>query len=86
MENMRIWVTSDVPEAALAELNELDGVAAGNGCIRAAGEIRTEENSLLLFYQTEDGKKGELRIPLSSIAIADEGVVRATMKRTTGMQ
>lgn len=86
MENMRIWVTSDVPEAALAELNELDGVSAGNGCIRGAGEVRTEEGSFLLFYQAEGGSKGEVRIPLSSIAIADEGVVRATMKRTTGVQ
>lgn len=81
MENMRIWVTSDVPEKALAELDQLKGISAGNGLINGAGEPRPEEGSILLFYQSDEGK-GEIRIPFSCIAIADEGVVRATMKRT----
>ncbi|MEA3401338.1 MAG: hypothetical protein U9R79_08890 [Armatimonadota bacterium] len=84
MENVRIYMTSDVPEAALAELDKLDGVSAGDGVILGAGEARPEEGAMLLFYQAEGGK-GEIRIPFSSIAMVDEGVRRATMKRTTGL-
>ncbi|MGC9317483.1 MAG: hypothetical protein ACP5KN_05535 [Armatimonadota bacterium] len=84
MENLRIYMTTDVPEAALAELDKLDGITAGDGVILAAGEARPEEDAMLVFYQAEGGK-GEIRIPFSSIAMADEGVRRATMKRTTGL-
>ena len=85
MENMRIYVTTEVPEAALRELNQLKGITAGEGLIIGAGETRVEESSIVLFYEAEEGKKGEVRIPLSSVALVDEGVVRATMKRTMGL-
>ncbi len=81
MEMMHIYVTSDVPEEALNHINDLKGVEAGNGVIVGAGEPRPDENSVVMFYQAEGGK-GEIRIPFSCIAIADEGVLRATMKRT----
>lgn len=84
MEAMRIFVKSDVPESALAALNELQGVSAGNGLIEGGGEFRPEEGSLLLFYEAEGHGKGEVRIPLTSIAFADEGIVVASMKRTLG--
>ncbi len=83
MERMRIYVTGDTPEAALQQINALQGVEAGNGVIVGAGEPRPEEQSILIFYEVEGGK-GELRIPFSSIAFSDEGVQRARMKRTLG--
>ncbi|MGD9494807.1 MAG: hypothetical protein AB7Y46_00725 [Armatimonadota bacterium] len=83
MEKMRIFVKTDVPETALAALSELPGVEAGDGLIIGVGEPRPGESSLLLFYEAEGGK-GEIRIPFSSIAFADEGVHRAAMKRTLG--
>jgi len=83
MEAMRIFVKSDVPESALAALNELKGITAGNGLIEGGGENRPQEGCILLFYEAEHGK-GEVHIPLTSIAFADEGVVVASMKRTLG--
>lgn len=83
MEAMRIFVKSDVPESALAALNQFKGITAGNGVIEGGGEHRPAEGSILLFYEAEHGK-GEVRVPLSSIAFADEGVVVASMKRTLG--
>ncbi len=85
MENMRIYVTSAVPEAALTAIDALQGVSAGEGLITGAGESRPQENSLVLFYQAEGAGKGEVRIPFSSIALVDEGVHHATMKRTMGV-
>ena len=61
MEAMRIFVKSDVPESALAALNELQGISAGNGLIEGGGEFRPEEGSLLLFYEAEGHGKGEVR-------------------------
>ena len=83
MERMHIYVTSDVPEKALQHINELDGIEAKDGVIIGSGEPRPEEASVLMFYDCEAGK-GEIRIPFSCIAIADEGVVRSRMKRTMG--
>lgn len=85
MENMRIYVCSSVPEAVLASIDALKGVSAGEGLIVGSGESRPEENSVLLFYEAEGGGKGEVRIPFSSIALVDEGVHVATMKRTMGI-
>lgn len=84
MERMHIYVTKDVSEEALAHVNALDGVEAGNGVIIGMGEPRPAEMSVVMFYDAEKGK-GEIRIPFSCIAIADEGVLRASMKRTGGM-
>ena len=84
MERMHIYVTNDVSEAALAHIDALDGVEAGDGVIVGVGEPRPEESSVVMYYNSESGK-GEIRIPFSCIAIADEGVVRGTMKRTSGM-
>ena len=81
MERMHIYVTNDVSEEALAHVNALDGVEAGDGVIIGMGEPRPAEMSVVLFYDAENGK-GEIRIPFSCIAIADEGVLRASMKRT----
>ncbi|NLO07443.1 MAG: hypothetical protein GX131_16560 [candidate division WS1 bacterium] len=81
MERMRIYVTNEVSEQALAHINALEGVEAGDGVIIGTGEPRSEEAAVLLFYDAPEGK-GEIRIPFSSIAIADEGVVRGRMKRT----
>ncbi|MBD3292426.1 MAG: hypothetical protein GF393_05850 [Armatimonadia bacterium] len=83
MERMHIYVTKDVSEEALAHIDALDGVEAGNGVIVGVGEPRPGEESVVMFYDSERGK-GEIRIPFSCIAIADEGVVRGTMKRTGG--
>jgi len=83
MERMRIYITKAVSEQALAHIDTLDGVDAGDGVIVGVGEPRPEEESVVLFYDTPNGK-GEIRIPFSCIAIADEGVVRGTMKRTSG--
>ncbi len=84
MERMHVYVTNDVSEQALAHIDALEGVEAGEGVIVGMGEPRPDEISVVMFYETEDGK-GEIRIPFSCIAIADEGVVRASMKRTGGM-
>ena len=84
MPNMQIHVTKDVPETALAYIDRLEGVSAGDGVIIGAGETRPQEDAVILFYQSEAGAKGEVRIPMSSIALVDEGVVHATMKRTMG--
>jgi len=84
MERMHVYVTNDVSEQALAHIDALDGVEAGSGVIIGMGEPRPDELSVVMFYNAPDGK-GEIRIPFSCIAIADEGVVRATMKRTGGM-
>lgn len=84
MEAMRIFMKSDVPESALAALNELKGISAGNGLIQGGGEFRPTEGSILLFYEATEHGKGEVRIPLTSVAFADEGVVVASMKRTLG--
>jgi hypothetical protein len=83
MERMHIYVTNDVSEKALAHVDALEGVEAGDGVIVGVGELRPEESAVVMFYESEAGK-GEIRIPFSSIAIADEGVVRASMKRTGG--
>jgi len=83
MERMHIYVTNDVSEAALAHVNALDGVEAGDGVIIGVGEPRPEENAIVMFYDSDAGK-GEIRIPFSCIAIADEGVFRASMRRTGG--
>ncbi|MFW6155697.1 MAG: hypothetical protein ACOC7J_00145 [Armatimonadota bacterium] len=83
MEQMHVYVTNDVSEKALAHIDGLDGVEAGDGVIIGVGEPRPEESSVVMFYQAAEGK-AEIRIPFSCIAIADEGVVRATMKRTGG--
>ncbi len=83
MERMHIYVTNDVSEKALAHIDALEGVEAGDGVIVGVGEPRPQENSVVMFYQSEEGK-AEIRIPFSSIAIADEGILRATMKRTGG--
>lgn len=83
MERMHIYVTSDVPEAALSHINDLDGIQAGDGVIIGSGEPRPSEDSVVMFYDCEAGK-GEIRVPFSCIAIADEGVVRGRMKRTLG--
>ena len=85
MENMRIYVTSAVPEAALERLDTLKGVSAGEGLIVGTGESRPQENGVILFYEAESGGKGEVRIPFTSIALVDEGVHIATMKRTMGV-
>lgn len=81
MERMHIYVTSDVPEEALRHINDLEGVEAGDGVIIGSGEPRPAENSVVMFYESPNGK-GEIRVPFSCIAIADEGVVRGRMKRT----
>jgi hypothetical protein len=83
MERMHIYVTNDVSEQALEHIDALDGVEAGEGVIVGVGEPRPGENSVVMFYDSEAGK-GEIRIPFSCIAIADEGVVRGSMKRTGG--
>jgi hypothetical protein len=83
MERMHVYVTNDVSEQALAHIDALDGVEAGDGVIVGVGEPRPSENSVVMFYDSEAGK-GEIRIPFSCIAIADEGVVRGSMKRTGG--
>jgi len=84
MERIHVYVTNDVSEQALAHIDALDGVEAGEGVIIGMGEPRPAETSIVMFYDAEAGK-GEIRIPFSCIAIADEGVLRATMKRTSGM-
>ena len=84
MERMHIYVTKDVSEQALAHINGLDGIEAGDGMVVGMGEPRPTEMSVVRCYNAPDGK-GEIRIPFSCIAIADEGVLRATMKRTGGM-
>jgi len=84
MERIHVYVTNDVSEQALAHIDALDGVEAGGGVIVGMGEPRPEDMSVVMFYDAEGGK-GEIRIPFSCIAIADEGVVRASMKRTGGM-
>ncbi len=86
MEIMHIYVTSDVPEAVLAAIDKLASISAGDGVISGAGEVHPEENSVVLFYEAEGGGKGEVRIPFSSIAMVDEGVHHATMKRTIGLR
>lgn len=81
MERMHIYVTNVVSEQALAHINGLDGIEAGDGVVVGMGEPRPTEMSVVMFYNASDGK-GEIRIPFSCIAIADEGVLRASMKRT----
>jgi len=83
MERMHVYVTNDVSEQALAHIDALKGIEAGDGVIIGVGEPRPQEMSVVMFYDSEAGK-GEIRIPFSCIAIADEGVVRGTMKRTGG--
>jgi hypothetical protein len=83
MERMHIYVTNDVSEAALSHIDALNGIEAGEGVIIGVGEPRPQEGSVVMFYDSEGGK-GEIRVPFSCIAIADEGVVRGTMKRTGG--
>lgn len=83
MERIHVYVTNDVSEQALAHIDGLNGIEAGDGVIVGVGEPRPQENSVVMLYDTEAGK-GEIRIPFSCIAIADEGVVRGTMKRTGG--
>lgn len=83
MERMHIYVTKDVSEEALTHIDGLKGIEAGDGVIVGVGEPRPEQNSVVMFYDSDAGK-GEIRIPFSCIAIADEGVVRGTMKRTGG--
>ncbi|MFO8081433.1 MAG: hypothetical protein R6V07_14185 [Armatimonadota bacterium] len=83
MERIHVYVTNDVPEQALDHIDALNGIEAGDGVIVGVGEPRPGEHSVVMFYDSETGK-GEIRIPFSCIAIADEGVVRGTMKRTGG--
>ncbi len=85
MEIIRVYMTNDVPEAALAAIDKLATISAGDGVISGAGEVHPDENSVVLFYEAETGGKGEVRIPFSSIAVADEGVRQATMRRTIGV-
>lgn len=81
MERMHVYVTNDVSEQALAHIDALQGIEAGDGVVIGMGEARPTEMSVVMFYDSESGK-GEIRIPFSCIAIVDEGVLRATMKRT----
>ncbi len=80
MAQLRVYVTNDVPDEMLDELDKLSGIDVEGRTVSGEGGVVPEEQSVVMFY-TVEGKldRGRVRIPLASIGGIDEGVHAISM-------